>query len=200
MMQHSSIMPSTHVPELSHIASRTHGLVGVQKRPATGSLTHAPDTQLSAVHSLKSPQNVMPPGTHAPAMQRSRVVHPSPSSHEPVRCGNAHVPPAPQTSSVHWLPSLHPGPGTHAPPEHVSPLVHALPSSHGPGAGVFTHPLAPHESVVHGFESLQPIVTHAPAQHIVVRPHVGVRWQLPLTHAAVSHGPGTHVAIVHVVY
>ena len=193
-------MPSTQLPAASHIELRAHRFPDQHGKPSSGSFWQTPTTQLSAVHSLKSAQSIAGPGLQTPPTQLSGPVHRLASAHVPVRAGNEQTPNEPQMSSVHGFPSLQPGPGTHLPPEHRSPVVQPLPSSQGSVVGVFAQLAPPHVSLVHALPSLQPIATHMPAQHICDPEQRGVRWHIPVTHAASSHGPATHVADVHVVY
>jgi hypothetical protein len=106
--------------------------------------------------------------SHVPPMHTSPVVHQSPSSQPLVLFTWTQPVDGLQLSFVHGFPSLQlrrVGP-TQAPAAHTSPVVHALPSSHDAMLGALMH--APvvvlHESVVHGFMSLQSwgVAVHAP--------------------------------------
>jgi hypothetical protein len=103
-------------------------------------------------------------------MQRSPVVHASPSSHvEPEASGRPQAPVSEsQTSSVQELPSSVQvfGVPAQAPAVQMSPRVHASPSMHGVPSGAAAPPWqapATHASFsVHGFPSSQEPVVGAP--------------------------------------
>ena len=119
--------------------------------------------QLSLVHTFASSQSGAGPGTHAPPMQASPLVHALPSEQSAPFAVFTQPPPAVQLSVVQGLPSsqLTPLPGWHAPPEHTSPTVHTDPSLQGAALLLFAHP----------FCGLQASVVHTlPSSHVVVVP------------------------------
>jgi len=119
-------------------------------------------SHVSDVQAFLSSHDRMLPRHEPEASQTSLLVQALPSSHPNETLGlKTQEPTLLQLSCVHGLLSLHDSlPGLQDFCEQVSPTVQALPSSHEmPSADEYTHPaIASHESVVHGFPSLQSIV------------------------------------------
>ena len=88
----------------------------------------------------------------------------------------------------------------HDPPEQRSVPLQKSPSPQGSVLGVFTQPVAPQESVVHGLKSSHPRRTHVPPQHCSPAAHREVSLQSVPKHVAVKHPLLAHVAVLHVGY
>lgn len=160
-----------------------------------GALWHPSGSiHVSTVQALPSLQFGGVPGTTAPPEHVSTPLQNSPSLGSFELSGvNTHAPDT-QVSSVHGLESLHSdgpeqlmqptmGVPAHPPPEQTSFSVHELESSQASVLFMFSQPVAGlHESLVHGFPSLQSAS------------EVSIPAQTPISHSSlvVQASPSSH--------
>ena len=145
----------------------------------------------SFVHTLPSLQFRGLPAPQLPPEHWSPTVQALPSLHVAVLFAFTQPVDGLHESLVHTLPSsqFRGLPAPQLPPEHWSPTVQALPSLHDAVLLVFTQPVAPQLSLVHGFPSSQPAGAQLPPQQISAPPQRFVRTQRSPSQLAVWHGP-----------